>query len=54
MYFTHIHNGFLRGVKKPYPSCLSAATSAGQISEKHSRDTHVNLFLHKELPALQD
>lgn len=35
---------FLRGVKKPYPSCLSAATSAGQISKKHSRDTHVNLF----------
>ena len=44
MYFTYIHNGFLRGVKKPYPSCLSAATSAGQISKKHSRDTHVNLF----------
>ena len=44
MYVTYMYIGFLRGVKKPYPSCLSAATSAGQISKKHSRDTHVNLF----------
>lgn len=44
MHVTYMHNGFLRGVKKPYLSCLSAATSAGQISKKHSRDTHVNLF----------
>lgn len=44
MHVTYMHNGFLRGVKKPYLPCLSAATSAGQISKKHSRDTHVNLF----------